>query len=64
MNLRDAMLRKEINFVQKAADEKDGRLATKNNLLIGVWMSGSFIDLKWGDMRNQGTKAPNLANIF
>ena len=48
MNLRDAMLRKEINFVQKAADEKDGRLATKNNLLIGVWMSGSFIDLKWG----------------
>ena len=46
VNPRDEVLRQEETLVGELADQQDGRLAPQNNHLIGVWMPGSFIDLR------------------
>ena len=54
---------KEETLIREPADWEDGRLAPQNNHLTGVWMPGSFIDQRWGEVRKQSKKAINLANI-
>ena len=46
VNPRDELLRQERDFIQKAADRGDGRLAPQNNLLAGVWLPGFFYGSK------------------
>ena len=36
---------------------EDGRLAPQNNHLLGVWMPGSLIDQRQGEVRKQSKKA-------
>ena len=36
---------------------------TQNNHFIGVWMPGSFIEQKWGEVRKQSKETINLTNI-
>ena len=33
-----------MTLFRKPADQEDGRLMFQNNHLVGVWMSGSFMD--------------------
>ena len=35
----------------KSADQEDGRLISQNSLPIRVWMTGSFIEQRWGKIR-------------
>ena len=37
-------------------------LARENNHLLGDWMSSSFRNYRWGEVRKQSKKAINLAN--
>jgi len=41
----------------KPDDREDGRLMSQNNHLVGVWMPGSFMDQRWGEVRKQSKKA-------
>ena len=36
---------------------------SQNSHLMKVWMSGSFVDQRWGQVSKQSKKAINLANI-
>ena len=54
---------KENCFIQKAADQQDGRLVPQNNHLIRVWMPGSSTDQGWREVRKQSKKAINLAKL-
>ena len=54
---------KEETVIREPADWEDGRTAPQNNHLLGVWVPGSCIDQRWGEVRNQSKKAINLANI-
>ena len=36
---------------RKPADQEDCRLMSQNNHLIGVWMTRSFIEQRWGQGR-------------
>ena len=53
---------KEETLIREPADQEDGKLAPQNNHLIGVWMPGSFIDQRWGEVKKQSKKAINVAN--
>ena len=37
-----------MTLFEKLADREDGRLMSQHNDLIGVWMSGSFIESERG----------------
>jgi len=54
---------KEETLIRELAYQEDARLAHQNNHLIGIWMPGTFIDQRWGEVRNQGKKAISFANI-
>ena len=41
----------------KPADRKDGKLLSQNNHLVGVWMPGSFMDQRWGEVRKESKNA-------
>ena len=43
-------------FHRKLADRDDRRLMSQNNRFIGVWMSGSFTDPRWGGGEVRGKK--------
>ena len=51
MNLRDEVWRqgRDFNLMGKPADREDGRIAPQSNHLIGVWMPGSFIEMRGGE---------------
>ena len=53
---------KEETLIGEPTDQEDGKLAPQNNHLIGVWMPGSFIDQRWGEVKKQSKKAINVAN--
>ena len=40
----------------KLVDGEDGKLMSENNHLVGPWMSGSFMDQRWGEVREQNIK--------
>ena len=44
MNLRDEVLRQGRDLLRDLAEREDGRLAPQISHLIGVWMSGCFLD--------------------
>ena len=54
---------KEETLIGEPADLEDGRLVPQNNHFIEVWVPGSYIDQRWGEMRKHSKKAINLANI-
>ena len=54
---------KEETLIGGQADLEDGKLVPQNNHFIGIWMPGSFIDQRWGEVRKQSKEAINLANI-
>ena len=43
-------LTKREGLFRKLADKEDGELMSQNNLLIGVWMLGSFIGQRRGEV--------------
>ena len=47
MNLRDEVLRQGRDG--QPADQEDGKLTPQSNHLIGVWMPGSFIEMRGGE---------------
>ena len=51
-----------MSFHRNLADRDDSRLMSQNNHFIGVWMSGSFTDPRWGEGKG-GKKVINLANV-
>ena len=46
---------KEETLIGELSDHEDGKLAPQNNLLIGVWVPGSFIDQR--ERRNEELKS-------
>jgi len=40
----------------KLVDGEDGKLMSENNHLVGPWMSGSFMDQRWGEVKEQNIK--------
>ena len=44
---------RKMTLFRKLAEWEDGRLVPQNNHLIGVWMLGSFIHQRWGEVRKQ-----------
>ena len=51
MNLRDKVWRqgRDFSLIGKPADGEDGRLAPQSSHLLGVWMPGSFIEMRGGE---------------
>ena len=51
MNLRDEVWRqgRDFNLIGKPADGEYGRIAPQSNHLTGVWMPGSFIEMRGGE---------------
>ena len=47
MNLRDEVLGQGGDG--QPADQEDGKLMPQSNHLIGVWMPGSFIEMRGGE---------------
>ena len=43
---------RNMTLLGKLADGEDGRLMSQNNHLIGVWMPVSFIEQRWGEVRD------------
>ena len=41
----------------KHADREDGRLMSQNSSLVAVWISGPFMDPRWGKVRKLSKKA-------
>ena len=52
MNPRDEV----SSLFGKLVDGEDGKLMFENNHLVGPWMSGSFMDQRWGEVREQNIK--------
>ena len=48
---------------RKLAACEDGRLMSQNNHLFGVWMPGSFMDQRWGEVRKQSVKAHLILQV-
>ena len=40
----------------KPVDQEDGRLMSQNNHLLGVWMPGSVMNQRLGDMCKQSKR--------
>ena len=43
------MLEQGKDFIQELAGQEDGRIAPKNNRLVGAWLPGSFMDQRLGE---------------
>ena len=56
INPRVEVLRQGICLFRKLADGEDGRLTSQNNYLVRAWMPGSFMDQRWGEVREQSQK--------
>ena len=54
---RRSVKARNTTLFRKPADQVDGRLMCQNNYLVGVWMPGSFMDQRWGEVRKQSKKA-------
>ena len=54
---------KEYSFIQKASWPRKWRANHKNNHIMGVWMPGSFIGQRCGEVKKQSKKVINLASI-
>ena len=52
-----------MTLLKELADREDGRLMSQNHHLTWVWMSGSLMDQRWGEVRKQSKKAINFARI-
>lgn len=42
------MLEQGRDFIRELAGQEDGRIAHKNNRLVGAWLPGSFMDQRLG----------------
>ena len=54
---------KNMTLLKELADREDGRLMSQNHHLTWVWMSGSLMDQRWGEVRKQRKNTIYLANI-
>ena len=54
---------KEYSFIQKASWPRKWRANHKNNHIMGVWMPGSFIGQRCGEVKKQSKKVINLASV-
>ena len=62
--IRDEVLRHGIQFYSESQlNKKKWQANHKNNHIIGVWMPGSFIGQRFGEVRKQSKKVINLACI-
>ena len=52
-----------VTLFRKSADRQDGRLGSKSNHLIRVWMPVSFIEKRGKEVRKKSKKGVNCANI-
>ena len=43
------MLEQGKDFIRELAGQEDGRIAPKNNRLVGAWLPGSFTDQRLGE---------------
>ena len=44
------------DFIWEPADREGGRLVLQNNDIVRAWMSDSFMDQRWGEVRKQSKK--------
>ena len=44
------------DFIWEPADREGGRLVLQNNDIVRAWMSDSFMDQRWGEVRKQRKK--------
>ena len=51
MNWRRNVEARNMTLFRKPADQEESRLMSQNNHITGVWMPGSFIEQRWGEMR-------------
>ena len=52
-----------MTLFREPTGRKGGRLMSQNIHLMKVWMSGSFIDQRWGQVSKHSEKTISLANI-
>ena len=43
------MLEQGKDFIRELAGQEDGRIAPKNNCLVGAWLPGFFTDQRLGE---------------
>ena len=64
VNLRGGVEARNTTLFGKSADQEDGRLASQNNHLVGVWMPVSFMGQRWGGGEETKETRPLILQIF
>ena len=54
---RQGVETRNMTLFGKLTQQEDGRLMSQNHHLVGVWMLGSFMDQRWGEVRKESKKA-------